>query len=396
MHLTEKQISEYASRILPPAELLLIDDHLIDCADCSHKLSSVLQAKLRGTMIASSIAAELAANGEDFHLEYSQIADYVNQHLDPIELERVSTHLEVCLDCRTATEDVQAFKKTLLSSNSPTANATVSGWHSTLKTLRPNIWWALPIAATAGIILFTLGFFARRQSGLNAQQQSVPSPTVVMPTGMVSIVPSSTPLAVPETSPQLPEERVVQMALTTGHLEFPAELKTLRRKSENLMGEKVREPAFTIIAPQAIIVESEQPRLRWAALPGAKCYVVTVADQDLNEVARSQELTSTNWLVSKKLKRGESYQWQVTATTVTGKEITAPFSSAPEAKFKVLSNESFDLLSRARQRYATSPLELGVIYARVGLLPEAEHEFESVTAPSPIALQLIEQLRQAR
>lgn len=148
-----------------------------DCADCSHQLSNVLQAKIRGTTIASSIAAELASSGEDFHLGYSQIADDVNQQPNPMELERVST---------------------------------------------------------------------RRT--------------------MVSVVPSPTPPTTPETLPESPEERAVQKALMTGRLEIPAD----------------------------------------------------------------------------------------------------------------------------------SPLELGVIYARVGLLPEAEQEFKSASCQSPVALKLLKQLRQSR
>ena len=66
--------------------------------------------------------------------------------------------------------------------------------------------------------------------------------------------------------------------------------------------------------------------------------------------------------------------------------------AAPEARFKVLSNEALSTLRRARQRYAASPLELGVLCARVGLLAEAERELQIASKQSPIAHRLLKQL----
>ena len=399
MHLTAKQLSEYANRTLNPTELLLVDDHLAGCADCCKNLSSVLQANTGGNEAVSSIVWELTAAAEDFHLSFTQIAGYVDQQLDPGAQGLVSDHLQVCQTCRAETVDLQAFKQTLPAPLSVTSKPPAAGvlkWGDAIRNFRPSAWWLLPAAAAAGMVIFAIGFFGQSKQEAVALQQPAPPPTIAPPAKLDPPQSAASPLPTPDKSPaaQSAEERAVQMALATGRVEIPAEIKGLRAKGGNLMSGESGASTFTILAPQGVMVESDQPRLRWLALPRASNYVVTVTDQHFNEVARSPALTATNWSVPVQLKRGELYQWQVTATTGDGKELTAPATSAPEAKFKVLSAEAFSVVRLARQRYGPSHLELGVIYARVGLLQEAEREFKLAGNQSPIARRLLKHLRQ--
>jgi lipopolysaccharide biosynthesis regulator YciM len=66
---------------------------------------------------------------------------------------------------------------------------------------------------------------------------------------------------------------------------------------------------------------------------------------------------------------------------VDGKKVVAPSASAPEMKFAVLSTVDFQELSRLKK--SNSHLALGVFYARVGLLNEAEREFEHLVELNP-------------
>lgn len=394
MHLTEKQLSEYANRSLSPAELLLLDDHLADCAACCKKLSSVLQANSGGTGAVNFLIGELTATAEDFHLSFVQIAAYIDQQLDAAERQVITDHLHLCLTCQSEIEDLQAFQQTLAQSFSDTPKPTGKPkWWESLKTLRPGAGWFWPAAAAAGLVFVAFVFYGRKPPTPIASQSPIAPTAIVTPTTSNSSPASPTPLATPSPTTPSAEERAVQMALATGRLEIPAEVKSLRGKGGNLLSGKPGEAAFAVVAPQGIMIESDQPRLRWSSLSGAKHYVVTITDQNFNEVARSESLTTTNWM-PQKLERGRAYQWQVTATTAEGKELTAPSPAAPEARFKVISNEALSSVRRARQRYAASHLELGVIYARAGLLAEAEQELKVASKQSPLARRLLKQLQQ--
>ena len=80
------------------------------------------------------------------------------------------------------------------------------------------------------------------------------------------------------------------------------------------------------------------------------------------------------------LRRGQIFSWVVTAV-VDGKKVVSPSASAPEIKFAVLSTADFNELSRLKK--SNSHLALGVFYARVGLLNEAEREFERLIDLNP-------------
>jgi hypothetical protein len=330
----------------------------------------------------------LTASEEEFHLSFPHLAAYVDQQLEAEDKEQISSHLEICSACRAEITDLQAFKQTLsqpiVSPEQPAA-----GWRAAWQNLRHHMKWVLP-AAAGGVLLFV--FYNQRPSEPIAQRPSAPVvPPLVSPTpAPFSAMPEPAPAALSA------EERAVQIALKTGRLEIPADVKTLRAKESNLMGGQSETATFAIIAPQGVMVESRQPRLQWTAVPGATQYVVMVTDEHFKPVTKSAALTGTNWALPVQLKRGAVYLWQVEATTMDGNHLTAPAPSAPDAKFKVLSSEAVRLVRSARQRYAALPLELGVIYAHVGLLEEAAQELKRASRQSSVARRFLQQLQQKR
>jgi hypothetical protein len=143
------------------------------------------------------------------------------------------------------------------------------------------------------------------------------------------------------------------------------------------------------------VIVSDRPTLRWEKASGARAYPVYVNDPAGHEVARSQELAPdrTEWLLPNPLKRGEIYIWTVVAV-VDGKEIVSPGSAASEMKFQVLSIsnlQELNLLNRTR-----SHLVLGIFYARVGLLAEAQREFQQLILLNPNSKVVSNLLRRAR
>jgi hypothetical protein len=139
---------------------------------------------------------------------------------------------------------------------------------------------------------------------------------------------------------------------------------------------------FRLLYPVRRVVTEARPVFRWESLPGVSSYRVYVLDQDGNQVSQSEELgpTQTQWEVSALLRRGQIFSWVVTAL-VDGKKVVSPSASAPEIKFAVLSTADFQELSHLKK--SNSHLALGVFYARVGLLSEAEREFEDLVKLNP-------------
>jgi hypothetical protein len=387
MHLTEQQLSEYLNRALSPPELLFVDDHVVVCADCCKKLSSVLQANSGGYGAVNFLRGELTATEEDFHLSFTELTAYLAPQLDTAARQTMADHLDLCSSCRAEIEDLQAFQQTLAQSKL----VEPLKWWEAMKIG----WWGWPVAVAAGLALVAIGLYRGRSPEPIALQPSVVPTAMVPPLSSAAPTVSPTPtLTEQPPAPQSAEDRAVQLALATGRIEIPAAVKNLRIKGGNLLSGTAAENAFVVVTPQGVMVESEQPRLHWSSLPSAKQYVVTITDQRFNEVAHSQALTALSWSSPVKLKRGELYQWQVTATMADGNELTAPAPSAPEARFKVLSSEAFGIVRRARARYAAPSVELGVIYAQVGLLAQAERELQLASRQSPGARRLLKHLRQ--
>jgi hypothetical protein len=134
--------------------------------------------------------------------------------------------------------------------------------------------------------------------------------------------------------------------------------------------------------PVGKVVFTDRPTLRWGRLDGASSYVVNVYDRNYTKVAVSQPQSSTQWTVNLPLERGRIYTWSVTAIK-NGEEIISPVTPAPEAKFIILDETKAAELDRAKQSDAGSHLTLGTLYARAGLLDEAEREFKALLNDNP-------------
>lgn len=82
------------------------------------------------------------------------------------------------------------------------------------------------------------------------------------------------------------------------------------------------------------------------------------------------------------LPRGRPYSWEVTATK-DGTEIIAPIAPASSAEFKILEAEKVSALTKLKQQKPVSRLALGLMYARLGLVTEAEGEFRQLVKENP-------------
>ena len=422
MHLSEHQIRGYVNQV-SPAELLVTDEHLALCQACRERLKVVLQASMGGHLAVTSIFEELTAIGETLpaHLSYEQMADYLDDQLNEIDLEILNSHLEACQSCLTEINNLQAFGK-MLQPQPETLPKRKNQFlpDNLLPDIQPINWWMMiadrwnlsagklliPIVAAAGIATCNIGLYYKNQrlAALPDQEKQAKEIVISSPP-QISSEPVNSTLPVPSpkiVSKQIPdakipanltvEERIINTALATGKIALPPDIKGLRPASGYLMSGEKEGKSFALNFPMGLVVESTQPQFSWKTLPAAKSYVVTISDANFAEVAHSPALTETSWTPTVALERGKIYQWQVNVTTSEGKEITAPLPSAPEAKFKIIDTDNLKLLNLARQKYPASHLKLGVIYAHVGLLDKAEQELNLAAPTAKIAHQLLHNL----
>jgi hypothetical protein len=193
--------------------------------------------------------------------------------------------------------------------------------------------------------------------------------------------------------------RAVRNALVTGRLESPPDDAELRGKRGTLLGEDNSKAEFALLGPVGTVVRGERPVFRWRPLTGATSYKVTILDPDFNVVASSPPLTTNSWTPESRLARGVVYSWQVAAVESDGREVIAPSAPAPEARFKVLGLERARELMRAEKVNPRSHLARGVLYARAGLLDDAERELRALVSAnpqSPAARKLLRSLQATR
>ncbi len=164
------------------------------------------------------------------------------------------------------------------------------------------------------------------------------------------------------------------------------------------MGEAGDGVAFPLVNPVGVVVRGDRPTLRWQPLSGATSYTVTLLDSDSGATMTSPPLNATEWAVPRRLMRGGTYTWQVTAMK-DGRDIISPAAPAPEARFKVLGQSKVAELERMERAKVNSHLTRGVLYAEAGLLSDAEREFASLVKAnprSPIARKLLRSVEALR
>lgn len=340
--------------------------------------------------------------------------------------------------------------------------AKVSGaWRRRLSSLNfiPSLRVLLPAAAAAGLVvaaLFGLWLASRRNANpdpgtaarMEPAQSQPPAPTPESSTPQVvpqhGLVPVSTPpqpsrpkprsnvpAVTREAEPSLvelndgggrvvfaargglrglealsPEARAaVRRSLETSRVETPRVLDGLAGVESGVLmsgatntGEQDGVP-FALVGPVGRVVREDRPELRWRPLVGAVSYRASVVNSNFRVVAESGPTNAGEWTPPVALARGQTYYWQVTATLADGEEVISPTTPAPRAKFRVLDADANDELRRLEEAAPASHLARGVLYARAGLVEEAEAEFRKLAAlnpRSPVARKLLRSVSTAR
>ena len=178
-------------------------------------------------------------------------------------------------------------------------------------------------------------------------------------------------------------QQMIKNALTSERLEKSPLLAALVRSDSLLRkGGGNQGARFSVITPVGKVMLSDRPTFSWSPLEGATGYVVEIYDDKLNQIIISPQLTDTSWTPPQSLKRGGIYSWQVTASK-GGEEIISPRSPAPPARFRILDQTLANEIVQAQRGYTSSHLTLALIYAKAGLIDEAEQEFRELQRANP-------------
>jgi hypothetical protein len=414
-HVSKSINKRFCVRALPVEELATIAEHLDTCSTCLDQFTKTLQSRRGSAPLKFTLAPEFWIRNE--HVDYEQLVRLSDSRMHASEREIIDLHLKVCGSC---TEDVRSFID-LREQIAPELESFYDqGVHEPKRrpswvTWRRGLAWR-PIYAAAlvlmgiGLVIGAAFLLKRRADNLQAKQPPTPnvnlgapgqtptpysraanspsapatpnewsveipnSPAIALNdrTGIVTVDKSGKLAGLDDVSAPTREE--IAKVLLSERIEQPAILKELGGQVGTLRGSKNTQP-FRLSSPSRTVIVTDQPTLKWEKAPGASAYRVYVNDQAGHAVARSEDLPSERkeWILPKPLERGAIYIWTVVAV-VDGKEIVSPDPSTPEMKFQVLSARNLQQLQKLKK--TRSHLALGVFYAHVGMVAEAQPEFQ--------------------
>ena len=380
-HPTQRELDDYCGRVLPPPVFLSVHRHVMSCPACAAQCDAPEFLARDLTNLHEALIA--APEETPYHVSVVEMKRYAQGTMNEIDREIVESHLETCDACRAQVRQTTAPRR-------------FSGR-----------WQPVRIAAAVliGVAMILVAVWLLRSrsaerkeeiawpasaspSPVSVDNSPAPSPVdefaLVLSDGsrQVTVDQKGTLAGLERLAPRIQER--VSAALKVGKLEQPPALAQLASEPSTLLGESSDGLPFRLLGPLGQILRTQQPTFRWRALDGAESYKVIVTDADLNQVAASEPLTTTEWRATRPLPPGGVYSWQVAATK-DGAEVISPVMPAPQAKFMILDSATMRMLQQAERAYSDSHLTRGVLYAEAGLLEESEQELRLLVRDNPRA-----------
>jgi len=371
-HLTLAEFEAYLARRLAPVALLEASDHLAGCESCRAELNRLLEEK-----------PQAEGRAADF-ISYPELADWIDNELDPIARRVVAAKLSSSKKARAELDDLARFRRQMNAEPATNFDAASSARGKIVAFTR----WALPLAATILISVGGIWWATHVRS---------PSTTVTLRDGGREMTIDSPEFV--SLPPALLES--IRRAIRDGKIDIPPEVSGLRGRSETLAGDAGTSAGFHVLQPIATAVREVTPRFHWSALPGITSYRLNIVNRRTGDLVASQEIAGdrTSCTTEKPLGPGEIYEWEVEAWRGETLIAKTPAPPQPEACFEILSQSQDVELQRIEQKSSGLHLVLGVAKARAGLLDEAESDFAALAQENPdskIPGQLLDQLRRQR
>src|SRR5262245_41313602 len=106
-HLSSAHLQRFRDRTADAKELVRIDRHLAECAECREQLAAPDGSQ--------AFLAKLQVAGEETHLTYEELEAYVQSQVDDIDREIVTSHTEMCSQCADRLQSLQRFAELMAS-----------------------------------------------------------------------------------------------------------------------------------------------------------------------------------------------------------------------------------------------------------------------------------------
>ena len=431
-HLSNEIVERFHRQSLTGADRGAIYNHVLGCETCRGKVvTSQTAAVALRTLTDHMLPQE---GDEPFHLDPATIDAFVNDTLDPLDRSTVKLHLEDCQECA---DEVNDFRESLATMKAASREHRV-GKSVAIPSPDPRTRFSVPmrIAAAVALITFTtialIVLYKWRTTSILTTEGSpptpsaspqapgvVPSPALATSPQLVENPPGKGPvekeadvIAVLKDGsneitldrsgnvsglPSVPSESrdAVKEALSGEPIARPAVLDEIATAAVSERGTTGNEERIRIAGPTNRVIVETQPTLRWNLSKTAEAYRVEIADATFHQIAKSEDLpaTSQNWRSPTQLKRGAVYTWTIRAVDKTGQ----PSTISSQAKFKVLSEDKVRQINRLKA--SGSHIALGLLYAREGMVAEAEREFGILVKENPdsaVAKKLLKDVRSWR
>jgi anti-sigma factor RsiW len=378
-HLNEGQVASFRNRSLAAAELIQVSQHIVECEVCRARVVSAGELYAGVEAVRAILDSEAAVPA---HLTYNEIAAYVDHRLADEETGEFEQHVRECGSCAAALAELEVLRRDMAAPvKGPGWFARVSGiWREAFA------WKAGMVlagaAACAALVLVAVRKPAPEAYSLDA---SAPHQHMQQPAGIRDgkRVIATSPAGIVTGLDDLPARlrASVARAITARQIEVPAELADLSRKRGVLLGSPTPAPRAELIGPMGIVVETPRPTLHWKPVAGAE-YQVSLFNDRFEEVAASPWIREADWQAPNVLVRGARYSWQLSVRE-KGAEFTVPTPPAPEARFRILSAAAEAEITQLKAADPDAHLVLGIEYAQLGLLDEAETELQQAHQRNP-------------
>lgn len=431
-HLSKSQVERFSVNALTEDEAAAAAVHMAGCQDCHQRFVAELNHQRGSTPFSFTLDPEFWFR--DDHVDFDLLIGLADETLDQDTQEIIGIHLKTCETCREDVRSFLAFRKA--SAGEMNVSYARPDYEAT-QTLIPAVpskrgWLAKPSYAIAAVVLVVLALLAgiialnnksgpleasnKDQANTGAERNpdvspsrspdSVSTPSSVDDSaqvaklndagGEVTIDKSGRVTGLDNVS-EASRQYIARTALSE-QIQPADVLRRLSSRQSGLRGDGNSVKEFKLLYPSRRVVTEDKPTFKWESLSGVTSYRVYILDANGDQLTQSEELpaTQTQWKSPFPLRRGQIFSWVVTAL-MDGKEIVSPSASAPEVKFAILSGNDLNELNQLKK--SDSHLALGVFYARVGLVTEAEREFQKLIELNPqseLPRKLLQSVRSGR
>jgi hypothetical protein len=175
---------------------------------------------------------------------------------------------------------------------------------------------------------------------------------------------------------------------------YPKSLVGLESPNVQIRGNNNNQNKFFVRYPIGEVIGETQPVLLWNPIENSDSYIVTVYDENYNEVY-SKEVNGTSVRIETPLKRGEKYQWQVKTKLKNAENTT--LTTSPSI-FRIAKTETVNKVDKIKVDNSAKFKKVEYFY-KEGLLTEAEKILNEILKKNPkdkLAIKYLQQIKSVR